>query len=248
MRITHGRVSNSIKAFKDAYLKKFQLIEHFDFSQPVVFFGMYEDSDYKAFLQYTRSIIIIVWCGSDTLMINPARLKILQSRNAIHIVKSKFQSEDLKKLDILHKIIPVSWQSFELDPMPPGKKIYHYGKGERYGEEYLSEIEKRTGIEIIRTTFNTYSKEELFEIYKDCFIGLRLTTHDGLPNTVIELGMMGRRCIYNGNLPNSIGWFNINDICANIENENRNRDCWDIKKISAETKKFIDIGDNWLNI
>jgi hypothetical protein len=247
MRITHGRVSNSIKAFKDAYLKKFKLINGFDFFRPVVFFGMYEDQDYKAFLQYTKTIIV-VWCGTDTLMINPQRLKILQSRNAIHIVKSKFQSADLNKLGISHEIIPISWQSFELDPVPLGKKIYHYGKGERYGEQYLPEIEKRTGIEIVKTTVNTYPREKLLEVYKDCFMGLRLTTHDGLPNTVIELGMMGRRCIYNGRLPNSIGWFDVKDICANIENENRNRDCWDIKKISAETKKFIDIGDSWLNI
>lgn len=247
MKIKHGRVSNSIKTFKDAYLKKFQLRDGFDFFRPVVFFGMYEDSDYLAFKQYTQSIII-VWCGSDTMMINPARLKILQSREAIHIVKSKFQSADLNKLNIPHRIVPVSWQSFDINPVPRGKKIYHYGTGTAYGEHLLPEIERRTGFEIVKATHKTFTRNELMEIYRDSFIGLRLTTHDGLPNTVIELGMMGRKCIYNGDLPYSIPWRNTDDIVQNILNEYTNRDLPDIWNISNAMKEHLDISDNWLDV
>jgi len=57
------------------------------------------------------------------------------------------------------------------------------------------------------------------EFYKRSFIGLRLTQHDGLPNTVIELGLMGRRCIYNGDLINAINWRNIQDIIKIINTE-----------------------------
>jgi hypothetical protein len=53
-------------------------------------------------------------------------------------------------------------------------------------------------------------------VYSQCFLNLRLTPHDGCPNTNIEMGLMGRRSIYNGDLPASIPWTSVDDICQNI--------------------------------
>ena len=247
MRVNQCRVSKSVQTFKSEYLKKFNLIDAFDTHNPVLIIGMYDDNDYKAFQRF-KGKIIVLWCGTDTLMINPVRLNILKSKIAIHVVKSRCQSIDLTKLNIPNKIVPVSWQSFSINPVPRGTKIYHYGIGSAYGEHLLPEIERRTGLEIIKTTHNTYKRDKLFEIYKECFIGLRLTKHDGLPNTVIELGMMGRRCIYNGDLPNAITWNNVNDVVNSILHEYENRSLPDLWNISNAVKEHIDINDNWLNV
>ncbi len=71
-------------------------------------------------------------------------------------------------------------------------------------------------IPIIRAGYDTFTREELVSVYSQCFINLRLTPHDGCPNTNIEMGLMGRRSIYNGDLPASISWHSVDDICENI--------------------------------
>ncbi len=49
------------------------------------------------------------------------------------------------------------------------------------------EIEKIIDIPIIRVYYGMYKKSELNEIYKKCFVNLRLTNHDGCPNTNLEM-------------------------------------------------------------
>ena len=83
--------------------------------------------------------------------------------------------------------------------------------------------------------------------YKSCFIGLRLTTHDGLPNTICELGLMGRRCIYNGQLPHSIPYSNADDIVESIEREFKSRN-EDNTLIANDMYDYLNIGDDWLYV
>jgi len=160
MRIHQARVSKSVSAFKAEYLKKFSCMEAYDIYQPVVFFGLYDESDYAVLTRFCNKIII-VWCGTDTMMIDQHRLNILRGVKVTHIVKSKFMSDDLKRFNIPHKIIPISWQDHNINPIPLGDNIFHYGRGDFYGEKYLDAIEKATGLCIIRTIKDTYSKEEL---------------------------------------------------------------------------------------
>jgi len=247
MRIKQAYISNGVKTFKNQYLKKFDLVEVKDTSSPAVFFGMYTLGDFDCYLHH-KGEIIVVWCGSDCLMLDVKKAEIVKSKPATHIVKSKFMSDDLKKHNIEHKILPVTWQEPDLVAVPRGNCIFHYGNGINnfYGDDYLPEIRKRTGLKVIQTTKDTYTREQLIVYYANCFVGLRLTPHDGIPNIVMEMGMMGRRCLYNGYLPNAIPWRNIDDICASIMEEYRLRDINDTEEISKEMKYFIDIGHNWL--
>ena len=247
MKIQQARISKSVNAFKSEYLKKFNLVDCFNIYRPVVFFGMYDDSDYLALRRFNNKIVV-VWCGTDSLMITPERAKIIKQVTATHIVKSKFMSDDLNKFGILHKILPVSWQQYDIEPLPLGDNIFHYGRSDFYGSRHLDEIERATGLKIIRTEKNTYSKEQLMKVYESCFIGLRLTRHDGLPNTVLEMGMMGRRSIYNGGIPSSIEWNNIKEIIHSILKEYADRKSADVKGVSDQVKKFINIGDKWLKV
>jgi len=245
MKITQARISNSIATFKSSYLSKFNLLDCYNIYKPVVFFGMYDDSDYSALRRFNNKIVV-VWCGTDALMITSERAKILKQVPATHIVKSEFMSDDLKKFGIPHKILPVSWQQYDIKPLPLGDCIFHYGQSDFYGHKHLNKIEKATGLKIYRTTKDTYTKDQLLEVYRKCFIGLRLTKHDGLPNTVLEMGMMGRKSIYNGGIPSSIRWRNIDDVISSITNINKNRSHENIHEVSWKIKNFINIGTEWL--
>jgi len=247
MRITQAHISDSISIFKDAYLSKFDLINSFYIYEPVVFIGMYSDDDYAVFQRYIADKVVL-WCGTDALMITPQRAAILKNNKATHIVKSQFMSDDLKKFGIPHKIIPVSWQDHNINPVPLGDSIFHYGDGDFYGTHLLHEIAKKTGLHIYRANKDSYNKEDLHEVYRDCFIGLRLTKHDGLPNTVLELGMMGRRSIYNGGIPTSIRWDDMSGLIGNIMTEYSYRKIADYKLVSKQIKQFINIGESWLEV
>lgn len=248
MRIKQARISKGVNAFKDSYLKKFNLVEGTDCNEPIVLFGMYDLGDFQYYLLH-KGQIVVVWCGSDSLMLNKAKAEMIRAKQAVHIAKSQFISADLNRYGIIHKVIPISWQLPDLEVCPRGDNIFFYGNPKRnnfYGESYLPEIEQKTGLKIIKTGIATYTKEQLRKVYRNCFIGLRLTKHDGIPNTVVELGMMGRRCIYNGDLPNAIPWKTVNDICESVMQEYNNRYIDDVAKVEQAVKQFIDIGDKWL--
>jgi hypothetical protein len=247
MRIKQALISNSVSTFKNAYLNKFDLVDAYSHSEPVLLIGLYSDDDYLAFHQFNKKIVVL-WCGTDAMMITPERAKLVKSPGVTHIVKSQFMSDDLAKFDIPHKIIPVSWQEHDIEPMPLGTAIFHYGDSRFYGSHKLDEIERATGLHIYKTGKDTFSKEDLLKVYRECFIGLRLTRHDGLPNTVLELGMMGRRSIYNGGIPTAIKWDSIGSIINSILTEYHNRKTADYKGVSDQIKKHINISDKWLRV
>jgi len=83
-------------------------------------------------------------------------------------------------------------------------------------------------------------------VYDKCFMGIRLTPHDGLPNTVVELGLMGRRCVWNGNLPNAIPWMKDADIIEAVSKE-KDRIGQSFPDIRASMLNHISIGDEWLD-
>lgn len=84
------------------------------------------------------------------------------------------------------------------------------------------------------------TSDELIENYKKCFVALRLTNHDGIANTVFELGLIGIKTIYNDiKSPTSLPYNSIEDIITHIDNEYSN------KKIDYElidnVKKYSDV-------
>lgn len=249
MRIQQARVSNSVSAFRDLYLRKYRLSLGKNINKPIVMFGMYSSADYMHYTAH-KDHLVVVWCGSDSKMINRERAAIIKSRPAVHIVKSHYMSEDLDIYGIPHRVLPITWQIPTIDPVPRGDNVYHYGNGKTnfYGDQYLSEIFRRTEYSIIKATHTTYTREELMKVYASCFVGLRLTRHDGLPNTVLELGMMGRRCIYNGDLPNAIPWQTMDDICKGVIMEYVHKDRDDTKEVSEAVKDYINIGEEWLHV
>jgi len=243
-RISQVYVSKSVDSFKDELKEKYKLKDFYDPNRPVFIFGMHRNEDYNFALNHS-SHKIIFWCGSDAMNI---RNNVYDLKNVTHIAGSKFVSDDLNKKNIAHSFIPVTTASFDLPVCPRGDYIYFYHSKESpnfYGFQFINEIKKRTGLKIIIATHNTYSHDELIDIYENCFVGLRMTLHDGVPTTGCELGLMGRRIIHNGNQPNCLNYKDINDVVRliNEEYEHRNEDNSDI---ANEMRKFLDVGDYWL--
>ncbi len=237
--IRHARVSESLRFFKDRFFRRWGFSEARD-DMPVVMFGMYKKRD-ATFFNNHKAHVTLVWGGTD------ASKNHVLKREAKHIALSSCIQRRLRERGIESEVVPISVSEPHMNIQPMGDKIYHYGKGEKYGEQYVDEIEKNTGIEVIRAHQKLYKPSEMPSVYRKCFIGLRLTPRDGLPNTVVELGLMGRRCVFNGDLPGSIPWKGVDDICKNVLQQYDNR--WKgYAHIAQQMYDHINISDQWLKI
>ena len=206
------------------YRDRWGMVDYYDSLKHLVMFGMYRNKDYQVAFNH-KSTITIVWTGSDSMDLNNGWVTFLKSKHIKHISISHWITEDLKKVGIKSKFYPVHACDNIKSVIPRGDFIHFYSSdespesAEHYGEQMIGEIISKTGLNVIRTAHGLYNKFQMQEIYKKCFINLRLTTHDGCPNTNLEMGLMGRRSIFNGNLPHSIKWNSVDDVCESIWNE-----------------------------
>ena len=253
MRLQHARVSRGLTFFKDAFLSNYKLKECTNKMQPCVMFGMYRGDDYDFYLKH-QAPILVVWCGSDSMAprLTPLRRKIILSKPHKHIATHDHGSADLKAAGIPHEVIPVTPAKIEFEHEPRGDNVYFYSTGpdgyrdRMYGRRFLPEIKKRIGkINIIEADQQTYNRQELREVYKSCFLALRLTGHDGVPTTVLEMGIMGRKSVFNGSVPHCMHWNGVEDIAQTILKEYETRK-QDNKYISEDIRKYLDIGYSWL--
>lgn len=251
-RVNQVRISESVKFFKDKILKRYNFDEYSNINDGCVFWGMYRDEDFN-YLKNHKGKKIVVWRGSDAMNSAKYSKQILELDNIIHYSISSFTYNSLKKNKIQSILKPIRPTDIYKNPAPRGNSIYFYhGSGKDsakkfYGGDLLSEIKKNVPYRIIVAGHQTYNETQLNEIYRKCFLGLRLTEHDGLPNTVCELGLMGRNCIHNGDLPNCIKYNNIDDIIFNINKEYHLRN-FDSSEIVNQVYDYLNIGDDWLII
>ena len=249
MKVKQIRVSGSVAPFREKMMSKYNLLEYNDKNSPAVFFGLYNDTDYTA-AESHKSHIIVVWCGTDALKLEKFKDRVKKLKNVVHIAMSEFISNTLNKYGIKHKILPITPTKLIKNRKDRGNKVYFYtSKTDRlkYGGDLLEEVKKRIPFEVVEGYHGKFNKEELEKVYEDTFIGLRLTKHDGLPNTVVELGLMGRKCVYNGNLTNSLPYKNIDDIVNHIFFEYKNR-MNDNTDIVDNIYDELTIDDSWLNL
>jgi hypothetical protein len=153
---------------------------------------------------------------------------------------------DMKSLFFNYKYIPFIGTSFSnFVPKPLGKKIYHYTYADNqkymYGWDIINKIKKlKPEYEFLFLTHpNSYknnieyckennistceTNEEIVKKYQECFISLRLTSHDGIANSVLECGLLGINTIYNDTKCSfTLSYNSINDIINHIENEKKN--------------------------
>jgi hypothetical protein len=270
MDIKQIRVSNTLSFFKEGIMKKYNLVEYIDNNKPTFFFGVYTDTDLKALVNHT-GMKIIIWAGTDiNYSINdkvvPYIKQIKRMKNVHHISNSKFIRDDLLHFKIKHHVLPICGiNPGNFKTIPKGKNVYIYTSATRpsiYGcYKYEKIIKMLPQFNFILATNRKnydaakkankldprivcYSDKKIIQLYRQCFIGLRLTDHDGISYTVLELGLCGIKCVHNGSQPNSLKYANINDIIKHILNESKKRGTM-TKTTHIQTKSWLNIKDQW---
>jgi len=253
MRIKQCKMLNieQKKTFK-YFLKKYSLKKYDNYNKPSVFFSSW---NFRSIREH-NSFGLVIWRGSDIIKMGKRLKTIKKMKNIYHVAISSFIANDLDKYGIKYKFIPIVGVNLKyFKPSLMGNEIYTYVPDtnsnkyyNRYGMENIKKIEKKCKYRIKITSPNQYNRKDLVKIYDKCFCGLRMTKHDGLPSQVIEMGVMGRKSFYNGNIPGAIKW-NENDIdkiLEGIEKEAQKIGTIDLE-YSKRIEKFIDVGSEWLD-
>lgn len=236
------------------FLEKYNLKKYALPNKPAIFFGMYSKLGLNI-LKRHKSLAVIIWRGSDIIS-DKKRLESVmdimkKNKDIKHVAISSFIEKDLNKFGIQYKSIPITGSNLKgFESCPLGNEIYAYAPSTRYnfyGGSYLDKIKDKCKFKInIGRSSGCYTRAELYDIYKRSFMGLRLTEHDGIANQVIEMGLMGRRCIHNGGQSNCVFWKNSDDILKSIEEESSH--IGEVREeVSVSVKKYIDVGTNWLD-
>ena len=188
-----------------------------DKKAPVVIFGCYGGGT-KADIMNHTGLVVIVWSGSDSVRLHEKGHFIQFCKDnadrVFHIAHSHWIQTDLAHFGLKYidkVVLPSNFDGFSFEK-EPGNSVYHYGTHQRswyYGTDLMRKMSKKWAKgqqfpKIHMSIQTTYKAKELYEIYKDSFVGVRLTEHDNMALSVIEMGLMGRRSIFNGNVPCAI--------------------------------------------
>ena len=239
------------KIFRTALAQKYGLQAYTDVNEPLLIFGLTKGS-YTRLIGH-KSLCVIVFTGGDSMNLyaNDVILNLIKGNKDVHcIALSDIISRDLFQAGIEHKVIPINPFVNNINPQPFGDKIYSYIPQSLrgfYGGYIVDRLKELIPHEILTCSLGSYKREQLIkEIYPQCFIGLRLTAHDGLPNTAIELALCGRKTVTNVDMPCSLKYSGLNDIVKHIRTESKLIGTAPDNTIPDLMKKFLNVGEDWL--
>ncbi len=197
--------------FGPQMLKKYDFDGYYDpYSRndrgvPIVVFGCYGRGTKNDIMNHP-GLVVIVWSGSDSTRLHEVGDFVHYIKDntdrIFHIAHSHWIQTDLKHWGIPYidrVVFPVDLSSYKFEEQQ-GKNVYHYGSKDRpwfYGSHLMRKLRDKWSKpkhlpKVIITNYGGYGKDELYEIYKDCFVGVRLTEHDNMALSCVELGLMGR--------------------------------------------------------
>jgi len=240
---------------KGKLMEKYGLVPATNIKEPVLFFGCYGLAQMEKMMKWSLSSKVLTWwSGSDLPWFNkyPDIVEQLrQNQNITHIATVNFIEKDLQNMGLPYKKVPLfSHYITDFSPAPLGNSIYIYKPGSSIycGFNIINQIEKEfSNIPIIKAqNHHIYSFDEIKNIYKQSFLGIRLTKHDGLSHSVCELGLTGRKIIHNGDTPNSVNYTDTDDILIQIEKIVREK--YNPFNLALKVRRYLDVGDDWLNI
>ena len=215
-------VSQSLLKFKKRIKEKYKLNDYKNNKDVTLFFGIYNIQD-LLLLEKHQGEKFILYGGSDVDLKNPHQILILKRIKMLNIKQhyaiSSSIKDRLKQLNINSKLIEFDLLNNDLFKKTNklGDKVYIYngnqGRQHIYGSELYKEIINRLPeLDYIFSSDIKVSNDEMPNIYKKCFIGLRLTKDDGNANTVQEMIKMNIPVIHNGDFKESLKYRNIDDI------------------------------------
>mgnify|MGYP001294173220 CR=1 FL=1 len=219
----------------------YNLSTDYDTNKPTIFFGLYSPNDISKINNH-KGISYIMFGGNDCNLNTEYRIKLFKSidfnkndsiistsndmYNRLVTIRKKYNLSNTiykSNLNLLDKTI---WRKINILE----NFVYVYDGCMKKTEVYSCDIcdkvvdiltnKYKNKINFIRTSdFKSFiSQEELFKLYQKCFIGLRLTYHDGSAQTVMEFNECNLPIIHNQS-DYGINWKDENDIVKTIENE-----------------------------
>jgi len=218
-------VSDGLQTFKERF-KKCYLKNGYNNNGICVFFGMYSNKDIQI-LEKHNGIKFLIWGGTDCNWNYDFRCKnieiIKNIPNVYHIAISKDIQErlHLKYLKTLFLDLNLVDKKLFKPVSKKGDSIFIYngyikGKEGLYGEKiYKIIVKKLNNFKFIYSNELNSPYEKMPEIYAKCFIGLRLTEHDGNANMVQEMKAMNIPVVHNLS-DYGLKWNNIDDIIKYI--------------------------------
>jgi hypothetical protein len=242
--------------FERGYIEKYGFEPYTDINEPLFISGFGKEIHKNLDrIEKHKSLILLRWAGGDLIwfLAHPKeQARMVAMKNIHHIAVSRCLEKDLQTMGVPYKFCPISvFKNADIKPEPLGDCIYVYKAGSlQYGCDIIRRLQTVLPFCFIKSeSAFDFTREQLLEVYKQCFIGLRITQHDGIANTACEMGLMGRRMIHNGDLPNCIPYDrnNFQAIVKAIQDEFDNRLTADYNKVAQDVFNYLDVGEDWLN-
>lgn len=219
MRITQAYISPSVSDFP--FLKCLGLEEYHDVSAPAVFFGCYTMVDLMKIVNH-QGLAVIRWCGQDAFDFRHWHM----IRHCHHVSPLAKVREWIGESSGRHCCwIPPENLNMEMNPTPKGSKVYAYVPAS-FPEYHGIDIIKNLSIDYeIIFGDGAYSRDKWYggiadRYYDESFVGLMLSPFAGGGQSVLDMGLRGRKCITNViPMPNAIPWSSIKDIEQAIKKE-----------------------------
>lgn len=230
--IAQFHLSKYLIIWKERIKKAYNLEYYYDPNKPALFYGLFNDTD-VAMVKNHKSKKYILWDGKDLDFDNgPTKnniLNIIESirkvGNIMHIAASNEIQNVLGKYNIVSYLTKINFslgdKNFsELSRL--GNKIIVYngnkhGEERCYGRQYYETLMRRLPeFKFLFTNKLKTSYDNIHTIYKECFVGIRLSTMDGISQFSTDLGMLGIPVIHNGIGYNCVKWRNIDDVVNSI--------------------------------
>ena len=218
-------VSDSLIHFKERLQKCYCKKNYFK-SGICIFFGMYSIRDiYK--LINNNEYKFLIWGGTDCNWNYRDRVQNFEIINKIpdlyHIAISRDIQERLHLKNIESIFLNLNLVDKELfkPVLIKGESIFIYNgytKGNETiygGKIYREVVKKLPEFNFIYSNKLNLPYEKMPEIYAKCFIGLRLTDHDGNANMVQEMMAMNIPVVHNLS-DYGLKWKNVSDIIGYI--------------------------------
>ena len=226
--VTQCMVSPGLNTLKSRFMQYFKFTNITLYEDPAVFFGVYTDLDLQSLLDH-RGVKYIIWGGEDAnpnnIHANITMNEVKNLHNVVHLSISKCIYNRLHD-----KGIPSIYVDFNMVdktifyPIPKnelGKCIYIFngqirGREHIYGKPIYEEVMKRLPqYNYIISNHTNIEYAGMPDIYKQCFIMLRLTSTDGNANSVQECESMGIPVVHNQS-DYGLKWDTIDDVIKHI--------------------------------
>ena len=219
-------------------------------NDPAVFFGVYGSQIDRVFLH--KALAVVIWAGSDALAFkkDAERVKRLKEMDNVRVIAiSDYIAKDMEEVGIESITIPIlPMENKDISPCPLGDSMYIYRPNSpKYGRDITQEVRRRLPhINVVEGSPHKFNREELLEVYRNCFIALRPISHDGCSNTVAEMGLMGRPSVWNGGAPHALPWETVDDVEQHVLNVYNNRDQYNWELTAQQAYDYYNVGNDFM--